>query len=283
LGTVRDSPPFPMNFPLSLLCRRLAVVALLPLSLHAATIKEEMDALVAQTMEKIKAGQHTEAELSGDLGKFDALLAAHKGESADDLAKVLVLKAGLYTEIIGDDEKGLAVFRQLKADYPESTIAKDPRLDGLIASIEAKQAYTVGKVFPDFAEQDLDGKPLSVANYKGKVVLLDFWATWCGPCVAELPHVVAAYKKYHARGFEIIGISLDKEGSRQKLIDFTKSHDMPWVQYFDGKYWDNKLSTRYDIHSIPATFLIDREGRILAKDLRGEALDAELAKLLPAK
>src|SRR5438132_1018818 len=128
-----------MNSKFSLLWRSLAVGALLPLSVHAATVKEDLDALVAQVMVKIKAGQRTEAELGGDLAKFDALLVAHKGESPEELAKVLVLKAGLYSQVIEDDAKGLAVFRQLKADFPDSSVAKDPRLDALIASLEERQ------------------------------------------------------------------------------------------------------------------------------------------------
>src|SRR6185369_2676285 len=222
--------------------RTVAFGLLLPLGASAATVKEEVDALVAQVQAKLKAGPQTEAAIEKELAQFDALLAAHRDEKNDEVAKILVLKATLYLQVFEDEEKGLAGLKQLKASFPDSTFAKDPQVDEMIASLETQAALAVGKVFPDFAEQDLDGKPLAVANYKGKIVLLDFWATWCGPCVRELPNVVAAYKKFHARGFEIIGISLDKADARQKLIDFTKSHEMPWVQYYDGKYWDNKLS-----------------------------------------
>ena len=135
-----------------------------------------------------------------------------------------------------------------------------------------------GTKFPDFAEKDLQGNPLSVAKYKGKLVLVDFWATWCGPCVGELPSVIKAYNKHHADGFEIIGISLDMD--EQKLKSFLKTKEIPWAQYFDGKGWQNKLAAKYGIQSVPATFLLDGDGKIIGQDLRGEALEEALAKAL---
>jgi len=138
-----------------------------------------------------------------------------------------------------------------------------------------------GAAFPDFDEKDLAGNPLSIANFKGKVVLVDFWATWCPPCVAELPNVLKAYEEYHPKGFEIIGISLDKD--RQKLDSFIKQKQMTWPQYFDGQGWENKLSQKYGVNSIPATYLLDKEGKIIGSNLRGEALDAAVAKALAGK
>jgi len=124
----------------------------------------------------------------------------------------------------------------------------------------------------------LEGKPLSIANFKGKVVLIDFWATWCPPCRAEIPNVVATYQKYHDKGFEIIGVSLDED--KAKLIDFTKDQNMTWQQFFDGQGWSNKLAVKYGIQSIPATFLLDGDGNIIGKDLRGDDLTQAVAKAL---
>ena len=139
-------------------------------------------------------------------------------------------------------------------------------------------ALAIGVKFPDFNEKDTAGKPLAIANYKGKVVLIDFWATWCGPCRAELPNVIATYKKYHNQGFEIIGISLDQD--QAKLIGFTKDMNMTWPQYFDDQGWQNKLAVKYGIESIPATYLLDGNGRIIGRDLRGDELTQAVAKAL---
>ena len=122
------------------------------------------------------------------------------------------------------------------------------------------------------------GKNVDLADMKGKVVLIDFWASWCGPCVAEIPNVVATYNKLHEKGFEIIGISLDSE--KESLTKFIKDKEMPWPQYFDGKGWKNEISSRFGINSIPAMWLVDQEGKLVSTNVRGN-LEAEVLKLLP--
>jgi thiol-disulfide isomerase/thioredoxin len=124
----------------------------------------------------------------------------------------------------------------------------------------------------------VDGRKVDLAALKGKVVLVDFWATWCGPCVGEMPAVQKAFDAYHAKGFEIIGISLDQEKS--KLESFVKEKGLRWPQSFDGKGWENEIARKYGIQGIPATFLIGKDGKIVAKDLRGPALEKKLAELL---
>ena len=115
---------------------------------------------------------------------------------------------------------------------------------------------------------------------KGKVVLIDFWATWCGPCIAELPNVLKAYEEYNDKGFEIIGISLDNAKDEDKLRTFVKDKKMTWPHAFDGQGWRNSLAKKFGISSIPATFLIGKDGKVVSTNLRGPALSKAVKKEL---
>jgi thiol-disulfide isomerase/thioredoxin len=242
----------------------------------------ELGSLVQETKAKLQAGAKTEAALAEELKEFDALLAEHKDEKTDAVAQVLFMKAMLYVEVIQDYDKGGELLKQLKADFPGTQQGKAvdeilPKLEQQKEAMKLQAGLKPGVVFPDFNEKDLAGEPLSIAKFKGKVVLVDFWATWCGPCRGELPNVLAAYKKYHDKGFEIIGISLDRD--ENALKSFIKENGMVWPQYFDGLGWGSKLGQKYGITSIPMTFLLDQEGKIVATGLRGAMLDAQLAKM----
>jgi peroxiredoxin len=239
--------------------------------------------LLQKIQGELQAGHHSEADLAPDLKQFDALLAAEKGQPTETGAHILFMKALLYADVLDSPRRAKPIFWQIKTNYPNTTFAS--KTDGALKMMDREEnakkklaTLVPGAAFPDFKEKDVLGQPLSVAQYRGKVVLLDFWATWCPPCRAEIPNVVAAYAQFHDKGLVVIGVSLDQD--KDKLLDFIKVNNMTWPQYFDGLGWENKLANLYGIESIPATILIDGQGKIIARDVRGEELKAAVGKAL---
>jgi peroxiredoxin len=239
-------------------------------------VAKELQQIVADIRAKQKAGKKTEADFAEELKRFDDLLAKHKDEKTDEIASVAMTRAQIYTIVIKDAAKGKELLDQVAKDFPDTKAAAYVKKTQKSAEIQAK--LVPGTAFPDFSVTGVDGQPLSISAYKGKVVLIDFWATWCAPCVAELPNVKKTYAKHHEEGFDIIGISLDAD--KVKLEGFLKKHEIPWRQFFDGKAWENELAEKYGVQAIPATYLLDTEGKIIGSGLRGEELEKAVEKAL---
>jgi thiol-disulfide isomerase/thioredoxin len=140
------------------------------------------------------------------------------------------------------------------------------------------KSVEVGQVAPDFTMNDSLGKPVTLSSLKGRIVLVDFWASWCGPCRAENPNVVKAYQAYSTKGFEILGCSFDQ--NREKWIKATKDDHLTWMHVSDLKGWANAAGKLYGINSIPANVLLDKDQKIIARNLRGEDLMNKLAEVL---
>jgi non-specific serine/threonine protein kinase/serine/threonine-protein kinase len=200
-----------------------------------------------------------------------------------DYAKIHHLLGMIYLKL-ANKESALAEYEILKtldndmANELLKELNKDKSIQPTKNDSTGLNEIFIGKPFPQLEFNDLKGNVVNIGKLKGKVVLVDFWATWCGPCTAETPNLISVYNEFKDKGLEIISISLDKD--HEELNDYLEKHKIQWPNYYDGKGWDNEISSRFGIHGIPEIILIDREGIVRETGLRGDRIREAVSQLI---
>jgi len=218
-------------------------------------------------------------------------IAEHKIDSIENLLKEKVYKTfatsyatkspvalyalAQYTGYAIDPVKAQPLFDLLGPSVKELPAGK-----AFAQRIEIARHLQIGQPALAFTQNDTLDKPVSLSEFKGKYVLIDFWASWCGPCRAENPNVVKAFNDYKDKDFTVLGVSLDRPGQKERWLKAIHDDRLAWTQVSDLKFWDNEVAKLYDIKAIPQNFLIDKEGKILARDVRGEELQNTLQQLV---
>lgn len=203
------------------------------------------------------------------------------GEHPDNYFSLVLLESLIATpnsdlEVI--EEKYNAMASDLKSSEYGKRI--EDQLEGKKLQTAQFSALNIGKEAPDFSAPSPDGNQLALSDIRGKATIIDFWASWCGPCRKENPNVVKVYQKYHDKGLEIINVSLDRPGHKDRWIKAIKDDNLTWHHVSNLNYFNDPIAKLYNINSIPATYILDASGKIVAKNLRGAALDDKIGELL---
>jgi peroxiredoxin len=204
---------------------------------------------------------------------FNATMAEKIMKNSDKYASIMAIQ-GMEPDKYSD------IYKTLDASLTKK-FPNDKNIKMFHDVVSKMLATTSGQEAPEINLPTPDGKELALSSFRGKIVLVDFWASWCGPCRKEMPNVVKAYAKFKDKGFEIYGVSLDQDKAR--WLEAIQKDGITWPQVSDLKYWECEAAKLYAVEGIPYTVLLDKEGKIIAKNLRGADLEIAIEKALSAK
>ncbi len=211
---------------------------------------------------------------------FNAIMSSYNALMAEKIIKNTDKYASIMAVQGMEPDKFVDVYKALDAGLIKK-FPEDNNVKMFHEVISKMLATTIGQPAPEIVLPDPDGKEIALSSLKGKIVLVDFWASWCGPCRKEMPNVVKAYAKYKDKGFEIYGVSLDKD--KDRWLEAIQKDGITWPQVSDLKYWGSEAAKLYAVEGIPYTVLVDKEGKIIAKNLRGTALEKAIEEAIAAK
>jgi peroxiredoxin len=233
---------------------------------------QKLDSLRADSLSKVLQKPYEQM-----VAVYSDMVAKKIKENASSFASIMAIqqiKPEIYLDVYQALDKGLS------QKYPTNEDIK--AFHGMVQQTEMMvvrtQAIKIGAEAPELILPMPNDKELSLSSLRGKIVLIDFWASWCGPCRKEMPNVKRCYEKYKNKGFEILGVSLDKD--RAEWLEAISKDGLTWPQVSDLKFWQSEAVQTYAVQSIPYTVLIDKAGKIIATDLRGTELDKKLAEVL---
>ena len=253
--------------------------------IRANDVEADLMKLLGKVNSRLRSLSITERNVRSnfeeEIKAFDTLLEKYKDGTDEELASIYELRVTFELQVFDDLERARKYLELVAEKYPDTAFGKQAAdnikaINQEMEFAKLNEALQPGKPFPAFESKDMEGGTVNLKRYEGKILLVDFWATWCGPCVAEMPGIERAYKMYHDRGFEVLGVNCDED--RSALKGFLEKKNLPWTQAPDPQ---GKLQEQFGILKLPTTFLVDGEGKIIARDVRSYELPGILDEKLP--